>query len=264
MSKKNSSKPRILILDIETSPLVTYTWGTFDQNIALNQIKSDWHLLSFAAKWLDDPPNKIMYADQSKVKDVQNDKELLKKLWVLLDQCDIVLGQNVKRFDVKKINARFLMHGMTPPSSYRIIDTLTIAKKNFALTSNKLEFLSKLNKKYQKLSHAKFAGFKLWSECLNGNKEAWKEMKKYNCYDVLATEEIYKRLAPWDNTINFDVYNTDDLNHTCSCGSQEFKLNGLAYTSTGQYQRYVCKKCGKESRGKTNLLSKEKKQSLRR
>ena len=44
--------PKILCFDIETLPLESYTWGLFDQNVGLNQIKTDWAALSIAAKWL--------------------------------------------------------------------------------------------------------------------------------------------------------------------------------------------------------------------
>lgn len=255
---------RILVLDIETSPLTSYTWGTFDQDIPLNMIKQDWFILSWSAKWLGDPPSKIMYMDQRNAKDITNDKKILEGIWKLMDEADFVLGQNSKKFDVKKLNARFILHGMKPPSSYRQIDTLVLAKKHFAFTSNKLEFLSdKLCTKYKKLQHGKFPGFSLWKACLAGNKEAWNEMKKYNCHDVLATEELYQKLVAWEKDLNFEAY-TDDLNHTCTCGHKEFRNKGYAYTSSGKFNRYLCLKCGKETRGRANLLSKDKRKEMRR
>lgn len=246
-----NNKPKILLLDIETSPIVSYTWGLFDQNVGLNQIKKDWHLLSFAAKWLD--VKTVIYSDQRNVKNIENDRHLLNALWVLLDQADIVLTQNGKKFDIKKINARFVMNGMKPPSSYKQVDTLVLAKKYFGFTSNKLEYMtSKLCVKYKKLSHKKFPGFELWSECLKGNKEAWNEMKKYNIHDVLALEELSQKLIPWDNSINTALYSSE--NNRCSCGSNRFVKNGFCYTSVGKYQRYSCSKCGAESRDRKNLL----------
>ncbi len=260
---KNKS-PKILILDIETRPITAYVWGTFDQNIALNQITQDWVILSYAAKWLGDPPNKVIYEDQSNVKGANNDKKLLKGIWSLIDAADVIIGQNSNKFDLKKLNARFIMNGMKPPSSYKKIDTLVLARKHFAFTSNKLEWLSeKLNTKYKKLSHKSFPGFSLWTECIKGNKAAWKEMKLYNIHDVLATEELYLKLVAWEKNLNFDAY-TDELEHTCTCGSQDFKLYGFAFTSAGKFQRYVCKQCGKESRGAANLLLKDKKKSIRK
>lgn len=43
---------KVLLSDIETAPILASVWRIWDQNIGLNQIKADWHLLSFAAKWL--------------------------------------------------------------------------------------------------------------------------------------------------------------------------------------------------------------------
>lgn len=261
---KKTKFPKVLIFDIETSPMLGYIWALWDQNIALNQIKADWHILSYAAKWLGDPPSKIMYKDQRHAKDVSNDKELLKGIWQLLDDCDVVITQNGKAFDVKKLNARFLEHGFQPPTSYKHIDTKLIASKNFKFTSNKLEYMThKFNKKYKKLTkRKKFSGFELWTECLAGNLEAWKEMEKYNKYDVLSLEELYHILAPWDSTVNFNLY-TDDESYKCNCGSTEFRHKGYHYTNVGKFKRYKCVSCGKESRGRTNLFSKEKKESLK-
>jgi uncharacterized protein YprB with RNaseH-like and TPR domain len=261
MSKHQNVKPRVLFFDIETAPIIGYVWGLFDQNVGINQIQKDWHVLSWSAKWLGD--SHVMYADQRNAKVIENDKVILKKIWKLLDQADVVVTQNGKRFDVPKLNARFVVHGFPPPSSFKHIDTLKIAKKQFGFTSNKLEYLSNtLNVKFKKLvGNREFDGFNLWRECLAGNVKAWREMEKYNRYDVLALEELYTKLIPWDSSINFNLY-TDDTEMVCKCGSKEFLRYGYAYTSTGKFQRYQCKSCGAETRSRKNLFTKEKKESL--
>ena len=261
-NKKKDNKPRVLVYDIETAPILANVWGIWEQNVGLNMIEQDWHILAWAAKWLGDPASKIMYADQRNAKKVDDDKKLLEGIWKLLDEADIVITQNGKSFDEKKLNARFVLNGMKPPSSYRHIDTKQIASKKFAFTSNKLEYMtSKLCTKYKKLTHKKFPGYELWRECLAGNLQAWKEMEKYNKYDVLSLEELYTKLQAWDNSINFSVF-SDDLSYTCNCGSTNIQKNGYAYGKFGKYQRYYCGDCGAEVRGRTNLLSKEKKGSL--
>ena len=258
------NSPKILIWDIETAPTMAYVWGLWQQNVGLNQIVQDGFIMAWAAKWYGEPENKVMYADQRKSKNLEDDKAILLKLWELLDQADIVVTQNGKSFDQKVVNTRFLLNGIAPPSSYRHIDTKEIAKKNFRFISNKLEYLSKqLNKKYKKLSHHDFSGFELWSECLKGNLKAWQEMEKYNRYDVLATEELYTVLRPYITEINVNVYH-DGLNNVCQCGSTEFIKNGYHYTNTGKFQRYRCKHCGSELKGKENLLSIEKKGTMLR
>jgi DNA polymerase elongation subunit (family B) len=262
---RNIKKPhlKVLLFDIETAPILGYVWGLFDQNIGLNQINSDWHVLSWSAKWLYDAPEKVMYADQRKAKNIEDDSKILQGIWKLLDEADVVITQNGIKFDVKKLNARFIQHGFPPPSSFRHIDTLRIAKKHFAFTSNKLEYMTdKLCIKYKKLKHAKFSGFELWKACLAGNLEAWKEMEMYNKYDVLSLEELYTVLQPWDNSINFNIFHTD-LETRCNCGSTEFSKKGYKYTNTGKFHRLVCNSCGAEYFDKTNLLSKEKSKSLK-
>ncbi len=260
--KKNNG-PRVLLYDIETRPIEAYVWGLFDQNVGLEQIITDWGVISWSAKWLGDPDSKIMYMDL-RGKNKYDDSKILKKLWELIDEADIAITQNGKAFDNKKINARFALLGLQPPSTFRNIDTLVLAKRHFAFTSNKLEFLSSANpnKTTTKLKSKKFPGFLLWKECLLGNLEAWQEMERYNKRDVIALEELYKWLAPWDNSINFSLYN-DSTKVVCKCGSTDFTKRGYFYTNAGKFQRYKCNKCGTETRSKENLLSKAKKASLR-
>lgn len=256
-------KARILIMDIETAPIKAHVWGLWENNVGLNQIESDWHVLSWAAKWLNDPPSKVMYLDQRHAKNIENDGAILRKIWELMDQADIIISQNGKKFDTKKLNARFIMHGMQPPSSYKQIDTLVVAKKHFAFTSNKLEYMTdKLNTKYKKLKHKKFPGHEMWSECLKGNLAAWKAMEEYNKYDVLSLEELYKKLAPWDNSINFNIYNEEE-SENCNCGADSWIKNGFFYGAKTKHQRYKCSNCGAESRDGVNHFTLEKRQSLK-
>lgn len=262
MTKPNG--PKILLLDIETAPILGYCWGLWENNIALNQVHTDWFILSWAAKWLGDPPSKTMYMDQRKAKNIEDDSELLKQVWKLMDEADILLTQNGKSFDTKKLNARFILNGMQPPSSFKHIDTMLLAKKHFAFSSNKLEYMTnKLCTKYKKLvNRGEFAGFEMWAQCLKGNIKAWKAMEKYNRYDVLSLEELYTKLIPWDNSINFNLYH-DKTENVCTCGSTSFQKRGFYYTATGKFQKHRCNSCGSEIRTRINEFSKEKKKSLK-
>jgi len=263
MSKTKKHKVKALLLDIETAPIIAAVWKIWDENIGLSQIQSDWHLLSFAAKWLGDPDSKIIYMDQRNAKNIEDDSKLLKKLWELVNSADVLITQNGVSFDWKKIKARFIMNGFQPPSNPKHIDTLRIAKKNFGFTSNKLEYMtSKLCTKYKKSTHKKFPGFELWKACLAGNKEAYKEMEAYNKMDILSLEELYNKFAPWDSSVNFNLYH-DSEDHICNCGHNSFEKRGFYYTQSAKYQKYVCKKCGKWSRGKVNLFSLEKRKGIR-
>lgn len=261
---KFKNGPKVLIFDIETSPIEARVWGLWDQNISLNQIVKDWSVLSWSAKWLGDPPTKVMYQDTRGQRNVRDDKKLLMGIHALLDEADIVITQNGKRFDQKKLFARFILNGMSKPSEFKHIDICQIAQNLFGFTSNKLEYLTdKLCKKYKKLKHKNYPGMELWNACLDNIKAAWKEMEKYNKYDVLSLEELYEVVSPWYNPINFNLYHDEDT-YICNCGGEKFQKRGFKYTETGKFQRFQCVKCKGWSRSAVNLFTKEKKASLRR
>lgn len=240
------SQSKVLVFDIETSPITAYVWGLKDQNIGLSQIVKDWSVMAWGAKWLGDPTSKIMYQDSRNV----CEKAILGKIWQLLDEADIVITQNGKSFDSRKLNARFIHHGMTPPSPYRHIDTYLLVKAAADFTSNKLEYLTdKLCKKYKKLSHSKFPGMSLWSECLKGNKAAWDEMKIYNIHDVLSTEELYQVVKAWGPKNMPRLYS--ELSKCGICGHRAQRrgteLKGKTLVQRIQCQSPQCGKWGTEA-----------------
>ena len=74
-------KPRILVLDIETSYLEARVWGLWNNNVALNQIIKDWSILSFAAKWLDE--DEIFYMDTRDKEDKRDDKDICEETKIM-------------------------------------------------------------------------------------------------------------------------------------------------------------------------------------
>lgn len=242
---------RVLVLDIETSPIQAYVWGLRDQNISLSQIKADWYVLAWAAKWLGEPASAVIYMDQRRAKHIEDDRKILLPLWKLLDQADIVITQNGARFDAPKLNARFITHGMNPPSPYKHLDTYQIVRRVAAFTSNKLEYLTdKLCTKYKKIKHGKFPGMSLWKECLAGNLAAWNEMKKYNIRDVLATEEFYNIIKAWTPSSMPAVFEPTKSPHRCrTCGDGRIQRRGYDVNKTAKYVRLQCQNCGTWQRG---------------
>jgi hypothetical protein len=254
---KRPDGPRILVYDIETAPMLAHVWKMWDNNVGLNQIVDDWYILSFAAKWLGE--DEIFYYDQRDAVDISDDTYLLAQLWKLLNEADIVIGQNVKKFDTKKVNARFIMNGFPKPAVYRQIDTMVIAKEQLGMTSNKLEYLAKaLCPEHVKSKHSKFPGHEMWVECMKGNREAWEEMEAYNRDDILATEGVYNVLSSWDSKLpNFDVYVDGVLDMS------EWVFEGkYAYSNFAKYKLYRNVVTGQQRRSRFNELSKEKRKQL--
>jgi len=237
------SVPKCLVVDIETLPMEVWVWELGKQYVGLGQLKKDWSIGAWSAKWLGDSPSKQVYYDQRNSKDPYNDKAILKPLWKLLDEANIVITQNGEKFDGPKLNAKFILQGTKPPSPYTHLDTYKIAHRVAAFTSHSLEYLtSKLCTKYRKLSHTNYLGLSLWKACLRGDMKAWDEMKKYNIHDVLSTEELYTKLEAWVPTTMPSPYVDIVVKPKCTyCSSYRMKASGVR----GKYRRYVCCACGR-------------------
>jgi len=244
---------KTLVLDIETKPILAYVWGLKDQFINLDAIKEDWSVMAWAAKWLGE--KEVFYRDMRGRKDLLQDQHILRLLWKLLDEADVVITQNGASFDGPKLNARFIHHGMKPPSPYRHLDTYRIAKFAAAFTSNKLEYLTdKLCVKYKKLKHKRFPGFSLWKECMKGNTDAWNEMQKYNIHDVLSTEELYTKLQAWAPKTAPLISDRPGL---CGrCGHNALMKNGTRIAQGKVVLRLRCYSCGANSTTKIKSLTK--------
>jgi uncharacterized protein YprB with RNaseH-like and TPR domain len=246
-SKIEPYKPKILIIDIETSLMDAKIFRTGEQRISHSDVSKDWNILSFAAKELNN--EKIIYFDTRE--NPHDDHVLCLKLHELLNDIDIFVAHNVN-FDLKKIRARFLFHDLPPLRPFRSICTLKIARKYFSLTSNSLDYLAKYLNVTRKSEHGKFKGKKLWEECDNGNIEAFDEMQDYNITDIIVLEEIYLRLRRYDNSIRFNVFAQSDV---CECGSDEYRQVDPIATNAGVFRAFQCIGCMKVYRKKENLIS---------
>ena len=229
---------KILYIDIETAPNVGFTWGMYEQNVI--EFISEWYILTFAYKW--EHENKVhvkTLADYKPFKkDIRNDIELVRDLYLLLDEADAVVAYNGKKFDIKKIQSRLFAHGIKPPSPFRIIDPLTVVRNKFGFNSNKLEAIAQLIKVNGKIHHE---GFPLWRKCYNGDLKAFEMMAKYNKGDIMPMVHVYKEILPWiDNHPNHNIYN--ETKENCpNCGSDKMEKRGMQHGK----QRYQCKSCYK-------------------
>ena len=235
MKSANSSK--IVFVDIETAPSLGYVWGKWEQNVI--EFKQDWYMLSFSYKYFGD---KKIYtrclADYPGYKaGSENDEKLVSDLWKVFDEADILIGHNADKFDIKKTNTRFISHGMPPPSPYKTVDTLKIARKAFKFDSNKLDELGRYLGLGRKLAHT---GFHLWLGCMHGDSKSWKVMKQYNEQDVVLLEKVYLLMRPWASTHP----NVNKGEAACpKCGSVNVQKRGFSYTLLRQKQRYQCLSC---------------------
>jgi DNA polymerase elongation subunit (family B) len=226
---------KILVLDIETSPHTGFHWGLWQQNISLNQLIDASTVLCWAAKWVGE--KKVHFASIME----SSHRKMIKDVHKLVDEADAVITYNGKRFDMPTLNREFLLQGLNPPSPYKDIDLLNTARGKFKFASNKLDYIAQELGIGQKTSHQ---GMPLWIECMSKNPKAWKLMKKYNCNDVVLTEQVYNKLKGWIQVHpNHNIY-SDGL--VCmNCGSKKLHSRGTSRTLSKLYRRVQCQSCGK-------------------
>jgi transposase-like protein len=241
--ERTKDLPRILLYDIETAPMEVYVWGLFKQYIPHDNIIKDWFVLSWAAKWLydDNIISGVVTPTEAKNRD---DKRILKGIWKLLDEADICIGHNLDRFDDRKLKARFIKNDLNPPSFYRTIDTLKVAKRNFAFVSYKQDYLTKYFNLNEKINTSELGGFDLWKRCVQGEQIALDHMIKYNNQDVRGLEDVYLKLRPYiKNHPNLGVIMGDSVCPNCGSSHLEEEYNKFYYTSANKFQIYRCMNC---------------------
>jgi DNA polymerase elongation subunit (family B) len=249
-----NTSAKVLILDIETAPISAYVWGIWNQNINLNMIQSDWFCLTWAAKWLFEDnvySGKIKPAEVKK----QDDKRIIKGIWELLNEADIVIAHNGEKFDIPKLNSRFILSGLHPPLPYQQIDTLRHIRRQFGFTSNKLDYVNKLLNLERKQDTG---GFELWERCLRGEQESLDKMESYNVQDVRILEETYLHIRPWIKPHpNMGLFILDETQSRCpSCGSNDMKEMGkMYYTSANAYESMRCGNCGATARKRNSTIT---------
>lgn len=231
---------KILIYDIETSPNLAYVWGKWQQDVIA--YKQEWELLSFSYKWLGEKKTYAVGQNQF------TEEHLVLRLHQLFTEADVVIAHNGNKFDQRKVNAKFLEYGLEPPMPYKAVDTLLVAKRYFALNSNKLDDLGKILGIGRK---AETGGFSLWLGCMNGDEKAWAKMLRYNKQDVVLLEKVYLKLRPWiDNHPALNVIgDKPDACPKCEV-SGKMQARGWANTKVARRRRYQCTACGGWSQGR--------------
>lgn len=239
MAPKHGAK--VLIYDIENAPNLGYVWEKWQTNVL--EFKDQWFLLSFAWKWLGERETHVLGLDDMPGYEPgsMDDRELVTRLRDLFDEADITVTHNGISFDNKKAQTRMIVHGIDPPSSYKEVDTLRTARKQFAFTSNRLGDLC------QALglpSKASTGGMSTWFGCMNGDPKSWAKMKKYNKQDVIILEKLYKRFIPWlTNYPHMGAFEGRPDNCP-KCGKGPLVARGWRYAQVSRRRQFHCKSCG--------------------
>ena len=245
---KENNKAKVLFFDIETSLMEALVFSPYkNYRIPLTRITKDWNILCFSAQWIGSQDIIKYYLTEEELKE-SDERRIVKELWKLLDEAQIVIAHNGLFFDIPKANAKFLEYGLGLPSPYQVIDTYRLAKKSLAPTSLSLDYLSKLLGRT-----GKDESYGLWDRIAKGEYEALLEMVKYCDGDIRELREIFFELRPYLKGLpNMGLFTLEETSCT-ACGSTDFmsrKTNAYR-TSVNEFETMQCACCGSYSKSRT-------------
>ena len=235
--------------------MVATTWSLFPKYLPHENILRDWYIICGAWKWLG---KKKVHTCSISAADALRysmsgarppDYEAVAALHAAVQEADFIVGHNGDAFDLKKLNARVIFHGLPALPPIRTVDTLKEARKIAKFSSNRLDYLAGHLVDGGKMS----TSYSLWLKIMHGDEKALRYMLKYNKKDVVELEAVYNRLLPYMKShpnVNLGpARDVEGLILECpKCGSTHVQRRGTAKTQTRSYARYQCQGCGSWSK----------------
>lgn len=226
------TEPKIAFYDVESIAHKAWVWGLFKENIPPIRMIESGRVICWALKFKG--KSKVHFKSEQ-----SGHKEMVVGLWNLLSDADGVVTYNGESFDNRMMNAEYVKYGLKPLPPTKQIDLYKVVKKNFRLPSYKLEYVAQHFGIGQKVKHE---GFELWVKCNEGNRAAWRDMRRYNEQDTLLLEALYEKLLPYIR--NHPSRSLEDHGVCTNCGSHNLQSRGYHTTKTGKFRRFQCTDCG--------------------
>lgn len=224
---------KVILWDIETTPLVVRTWGLWGHNVSPDEIISDRRILAIAWKELgkERVHGAVVGSDMSEL-------EVVAAFRNAIEDADVLVGHNSDKFDMRHLTAKLIEYGLDPLPKINTVDTLKEVRKIAKFSSNRLNFLGKKLIGQQKLE----TGRQLWVDCMAGDEKALRRMLRYCKNDVVLLEAVYMRLRPYmrshPNLADFDSLNCP------MCNSKSITLNKEYRTKAGLLRNHMrCNDC---------------------
>jgi DNA polymerase elongation subunit (family B) len=237
MSKR---KPSIVFFDIETSYNTAAVWSCgYNITVAPEHVLDERKIICICWQYMDSAEVHYLTWDE----ETQCDREMLSEFINVLNDCDLAIGHNGDRFDLKWIKTRAAYHKLQPVTNVVTVDTLKLIKSNFHLNSNKLDYAVQY---FQCGGKMATGGLKLWKRVMAGDAVALDKMVRYCKRDVKILKAFFKRILPYVDRlpINLAILRGGTRDDCPKCASTHVHKSGFRVKTVGKYQRYHCQGCG--------------------
>lgn len=238
--QSKSLKLKRLFYDIETSFNIVASWNIgYELNISHDSIIKERGIICICYKWADE--DKVHHLTWKR----GDDKKMINDFIKVLNSADEIIGHNADAFDLKWIRTRALKHGINVFPTYNSVDTLKLARRQFRLNSNKLDYIGQFLGVGKKLETG---GFDLWkSIILDNDSKSMDKMVEYCKQDVLLLEKVFNKLNQYVNSkTHVGVLMGGDKCSCPECGSTKYTVSKRRITAAGLKKvQLQCRNCGK-------------------
>lgn len=239
---------KVLFFDIETAPLLAHVWRAAVEFIPAIMMVHDSFMLTWSAKWMgnDEMMSASLTGDEARR---QTDERIVVELADLIRKADVIVAHNVDNFDLPMFNSRLLLLNLEPLGPTQTIDTLKLARKNFRLSHNKLDYLAEQLGLGRKIK----TDFDLWLDAYHGDEAAIKEMLTYNQHDVVLLEQVFEAMRPYVSRLTRLFDPQGFKSYTCgNCGKSQWNSRGYYRTQASTFRKLQCQNCGRYSRSRVS------------
>lgn len=184
---------KLLFWDTETSLMEVYTHYIGQKvSISPGQIKVPSKVICI--QYMFEGESKAKYLEWDRDSDGFNDSLMLQEFVEnVLNQADIIVGQNSDNFDHKVLNFRLMLQGLPSMDDKPSIDILKLSRKAFRGPSHKLDFRSTAygfggKNKMEMID---------WIDLSEGKTEVADKMGPYGCKDVTDTRKVFWKELPY-------------------------------------------------------------------
>lgn len=244
---KLSNAHRVLIIDIErmkgTATVEFWDLGDFkNRRIHADDVTAWPRTICAAWNWYES--DRVEFASEW---GKGGRESMLRRIWQAYDKAQIVVGHNVAAFDTKKLKSEWRDMGLNPPSPFKQVDTLTIARREFGDESKTLDALCRrmgITAKTDRFD------VEIARAAIAGDRQAQARIKDYNVGDIGATKGLYDAVRAWDASHPHSVVGTTDDRPTCnSCWGDRLEVNGYKLANLILYRLFRCRDCGANVQG---------------
>lgn len=239
---KEPIAPRELVFDTETSLMIFSGWQPGQQYVDPKRILKEREVVCIGYAWNDEPAQVLSF-DLSKYdirsRDDDADLEMLTAFSEIYSQADLVIGHNIKAFDIAVLRARLIKHRLPDLIPVLVDDTLQ-SIKGIGFSGRSLDYLSRYLGVEQKKDHP----YELWLGLLQQDPASLASMMEYCRGDVEHNREIYRILLPYiHSSLNKSIFH-GNVNVCPNCGAKGTLMKrGHMHTKSGKYVRVYCKRC---------------------